>query len=307
MRRYIDRLHCVAGLGTGRGPVPAGHRERRHPAEAAPLGQLRVWTTLFGPFTVGTWERQAPPRGNPSGATPPAGRGGPGPFTPLRGPGCGEGSPAVTTPKGTLIITRVLAAGRGSVLGVVTARSFGTRWRPVSRMLRAHVAALFGRICASRDRAVDQPVRPRWGSASRRLDLGAEALVSRSPVASSGDEGAGLVPVASDEPRDPHRRPGRWGDPDRLTRFGNRACAVGQGGEDDMGRRFQKLGTLHCRHFLSLAGDLIEGKVNSQPRPDRESSVVIWPQKSIQWLPCQYRGRYLLASIAQTLYLPATA
>lgn len=124
MRRYIDRLQLVAGRGTGPGPVRAGHRERRRPAEAAPLGQLRVWTTLFGPFTVGAWERQAPPRGNPSGTTSPAGRGGGGPFTPLRGPGCCEGSPAVTTPKGTLIITRVLAAGRGSILGVVTARSF---------------------------------------------------------------------------------------------------------------------------------------------------------------------------------------
>ena len=56
-------------------PVTAGRRERRRPAEASPLGQLRVWTTLFGPFTGGAWERQAPPRGAPSGATPPAGRG----------------------------------------------------------------------------------------------------------------------------------------------------------------------------------------------------------------------------------------
>ncbi len=131
---------------TGRGPVPAGHRERRHPAEAAPLGQLRVWTTLFGPFTVGTWERQAPPRGAPSGATSPAGREGCGPFTPLRCPGCCEGSPAVTNPKGTLLGTRVLAAGRGSVLGLVTARSFGTRWRPVSRLLGARYGTFLARV-----------------------------------------------------------------------------------------------------------------------------------------------------------------
>ena len=52
-------------------PVMAGRRERRRPAEATPLGQLRVWTTLFGPFTGGAWERQAPPRGAPSGTTPP--------------------------------------------------------------------------------------------------------------------------------------------------------------------------------------------------------------------------------------------
>ena len=149
MRRYTDRLHLVAGLVTGPCPVPAGRRERRRPAEAPPLGQLRVWTTLFGPFTVGAWERQAPPRGNPSGATSPAGRGGRGPFTPLRCPGLGEGSPAVTNPKGTLICTRVLAAGRGSVLGLVTARSFGTRGRPVSRILGTRVAALFGARCGT--------------------------------------------------------------------------------------------------------------------------------------------------------------
>ncbi len=101
-------------------PVMAGRRERRRPAEATPLGQLRVWTTLFGPFTGGTWERQAPPRGAPSGTTPPAGRGGPGPFTPLRCPGLGEGSPAVTNPRGT---RRVHVAGRSSILGLVTAHS----------------------------------------------------------------------------------------------------------------------------------------------------------------------------------------
>lgn len=137
MRRYTDRLHLVAGRGAGPCPVMAGRRERRRPAEAAPRGQLRVWTTLFGPFTVGAWERQAPPRWCPSGVTPPAGRGGRRPFTPLRCPGCCEGSPAVTNPKGTLLGTRVLAAGRGSGLGLVTARSFCTRWHPVSRLLGA--------------------------------------------------------------------------------------------------------------------------------------------------------------------------
>ncbi len=71
MRRYTDRLHLVAGRVTGPCPVPAGRRERRRPAEAAPLGQLRVWTTLFGQFTVAAWKRQAPPRGAPSGSVPP--------------------------------------------------------------------------------------------------------------------------------------------------------------------------------------------------------------------------------------------
>ena len=85
IRRYTDRLHAVAGRVTGPCPVPAGRRERRHPAEALPLGQLRVWTTLFGPFTVAAWERQAPTRDAPSGTTPPAERGGPRPFTRVAG------------------------------------------------------------------------------------------------------------------------------------------------------------------------------------------------------------------------------
>ena len=46
-----------------------------------------------------------------------------------------------------------------------------------------------------------------------------------SPGTSAGVEGAGLVPVASGDAREPHRRPVRWGSPGRLTRFGNRVCA----------------------------------------------------------------------------------
>ena len=194
MRRYTDRLRLVAGRGTGPCLVTAGRRERRRPAEAAPLGQLCVWTTLFGPFTVGAWERQAPPRGIPSGTTPPAGRGGPGPFTPLRCPGFCEGSQAVTNPKGTLIFTRVLAAGRGSVLGLVTARSFGTRWRPVSRILGARGAALFRArygTCLTRVREPGQRSRP-----TREASLGL-SLPSPPP----GGRGVGL-PVA---------RRTRWG------------------------------------------------------------------------------------------------
>jgi len=118
MRRCIDRLQIVAGRVAGPCPGPAGHRERRHPAEAAPLGQLRVWTTLFGPFTVAAWERQAPPRGNPSGSMPPTGRGGSGPFTPLRCPGCCDGSPAVTNPRRDCAFAHPPAAARGLPPGV---------------------------------------------------------------------------------------------------------------------------------------------------------------------------------------------
>ena len=111
-----------------------------------------------------------------------------------------------------------------------------------------------------RDSAADPPVRHRWGSASRRLCLGTDPWVFRSPVTSSGAEGVGLVPVGSGDPREPHRQPVRWGSPDRLTRFGKRVCAAGHVGEDDLDRRFQQSGTHHCRHFLFLAGDLIGGE-----------------------------------------------
>ncbi len=174
MRRYIDRLHSVAGRGPGLCPAPAGRRERRHPAEATPRGQLRVWTTLFGPFTGGAWERQAPPRGLPSGAMPPAGRGGPGPFTPLRCPGCCEGSPAVTNPRGTLMFTRAHVAGRSSILGLVTAHSRAPRQR--SRPTREASLGLCLTSALPGSRSVGLPVARyivwgRWGRArSRRLE-----------------------------------------------------------------------------------------------------------------------------------------
>ena len=109
----------------------AGRRERRRQAEASPLCQVRVWTTLFGKFTVAAWERQAPTRGAPSGSRFPAGRGGPGPFTPLRCPGFGEGSPAVTNPqKSPRFLTRSFATGRGlNFWGLVTAHSRAPRQR----------------------------------------------------------------------------------------------------------------------------------------------------------------------------------
>ena len=140
-----------------RGPGPrqgqAGRRERRHPAEASPLCQVRVWTTLFGKFTVGAWERQAPTRGAPSGSRFPAGRGGPGPFTPLRCPGFGEGSPAVTNPqKRPRFLTRSFATGRGlNFWGLVTAhsRSPRQRSRPTREAFagaRPHVGSAWGQI-----------------------------------------------------------------------------------------------------------------------------------------------------------------
>ena len=128
-------LHAGRRAVVDRGPGPrqsqAGRRERRHPAEASPLCQVRVWTTLFGPFTVAAWERQAPTRGAPSGSRFPAGRGGPGPFTPLRCPGFGEGSPAVTNPqKSPRFLTRSFATGRGlNFWGLVTAHSRSPRQR----------------------------------------------------------------------------------------------------------------------------------------------------------------------------------
>ena len=120
---------------------PAGSGQGRAPGAPAPGGGCASLPNA--PLDAAVWPihrrdlgAPGPAQGRcPSGATPPAGRGGSGPFTPLRGPGCCEGSPAVTTPKGTLLDTRVRAAGRGSVLGVVTARSVGARWHPVARNL----------------------------------------------------------------------------------------------------------------------------------------------------------------------------
>lgn len=151
-------------------PVMAGRRERRRPAEATPLCETRRWTRLLRKFTGGAWERQAPPRGAPSGATPPAGRGGPGPFTPLRCHGSCEGSPAVTNPRGT---RRVHVAERSSVLGLVTAHSRAPRQRssptreaslglgltsppPGGRVVGLPVARhlVWGRWCRARSRRI---------------------------------------------------------------------------------------------------------------------------------------------------------
>ncbi len=94
-----------------------------------------------------------------------------------------------------------------------------------------------------RDSAAAPPVRRRWGSASRRLCRGAVPWVFRSQVAPSREGGSLFVHVASGDPREPHRRPVRWGSPGRLTRLGKRVCAAGHVGEDDLDRRLQQSGS----------------------------------------------------------------
>ena len=64
----------------------ASTRQDYRPGYADQQAQTRRWTRLFGKFTVGAWERQAPPRGAVPLAHLPAERRGGGPFTPLRGP-----------------------------------------------------------------------------------------------------------------------------------------------------------------------------------------------------------------------------
>ena len=71
------------------------------------------------------------PRGAPSGCTSCAGRGGRGPFTPLRCHGSREGSQAVTNPSGGLVFPRPSAAARGFALGLVTARSSCALFLPI--------------------------------------------------------------------------------------------------------------------------------------------------------------------------------
>ena len=195
----------------------------------------------------------------PLAPCPPAGRGGHGPFTPLRCPGLGEGSPAVTNPKGTLIVTRVSAAGRGSLLGVVTARSFGTRWRPVSRLLGARVAAFLGARCGTfltRFREPGQCSKPN-SEASLGLRLSSARPRGRSvgfPVARHlvwGRGGrarsrriwrsTGTAPAA--DPLGQISRP--------APILGNRSCAAGHVGEDDLDSRLQQLGSPHCREESS--------------------------------------------------------
>ena len=204
MRRYTDRLHAVAGRVTGPCPVTAGRRERRRPAEALPLGQLRVCTTLFGPFTVAAWERQAPTKGDPLWHQ---------------------------APRWTRRTWAIHPAALSRLWRGVASRDQPPerlRFAPTSRRCTRLSSRGWSRLTpVHRDSAADQPVRRRWGSASRRLCRGAEPLVFRSPVTSSGADGVGLVPVGSREPREPHRPPIRWGGSACLTRFWGIASAPG--------------------------------------------------------------------------------
>ena len=174
----------------------AGRRERRRPAEAAPLCATRRWTRLFRKFTGGAWERQAPPRGAPSGATPPAGRGRTWAIHPAA-------------------LSRLLrgVASRDQPQEEPRFHSVPRRWTRLGPWGWSRLTP----VC--RDSAANQAERRRWDSASLRLGLGADPLVVRSPGPSSGAEGVGLVPVEAGASREPHRRPGRWGAPGRLPRF----------------------------------------------------------------------------------------
>ena len=174
----------------------AGHRERRHPAEAAPLCETRCWTRLFRKFTGGAWERQASPRGAPSGTTPPAGHGRTWAIHPAA-------------------LSRLLrgVASRDQPLERLCIRPPSRRWTRLGPRGWSRLTP----VC--RDSAANQAERCRWGAASLRLGLGVAPLVFRSPVTSSGAEGAGLVPVGSGDPREPHRPPIRWGGSAGLPRF----------------------------------------------------------------------------------------
>ena len=99
-------------------PVTAGRRERRRPAEATPLCETRRWTRRFRKFTGGAWERQASPRGAPSGATPPAGRGRTWAIHPATLSRLLRGVASRDQPPERLRFAPPPAAGRGLVPGV---------------------------------------------------------------------------------------------------------------------------------------------------------------------------------------------
>jgi len=145
----------------------------------------------------------------------------------------------VTNPRRNLVLTRSRAAARGL-------NSWG--WSRLTPVVR--------------DSAADQPVRRRWGSASRRLDLGAAALVFRSPVTSSGAEGVGLVPVGSREPREPYRPQIRWGGSAGLPRFGKRGCA---GGTWRRGRSGSSPSTTGIPSLSPCALSRLEPKLGNYP------------------------------------------
>ena len=161
----------------------AGRRERRRPAEATPLCETRRWTQRFRKFTGGAWERQAPPRGAPSGTPPPAERGRTWAIHPatlsrlLRG--VASRDQPQERPRYHSVPRRWT---RLEFLGLVTAHSRVPRQR--SSPTREASLGLCLPSALSGDRAVG-------------------LSVARAP--SSGAEGAGLVHVEAVASREPHR------------------------------------------------------------------------------------------------------
>ena len=132
---------------------------------------------------------------HPSGSSPATGRGGRGPFTPLRCHGSCEGSQAVTNPRRGCASLHLPPLDAAWSQGLVTAHSRSPRQRS------------------------SPPGRRRLGFASLRLCLGAEPWACGSHVAPSGEGGVSLVRVEAVASREPHRRQVRWGSPRRLSRF----------------------------------------------------------------------------------------
>ena len=131
----------------------------------------------------------------PSGSSPAAGRGGRGPFTPLRCHGSCERSQAVTNPRRGCASLHLPPLDAAWSQGLVTAHSRSPRQRssPTGRLRR--------------------------GFASLRLCLGADPWACGSHVAPSGEGGVSLVHVEAVASREPHRRQVRWDSPRRLSRF----------------------------------------------------------------------------------------
>ena len=120
-----------------------------------------------------------------------------------------EASPLCQTRRWTRLFRKFTVAARERQAATRGARLWLLARRWTRRTWAIHPPALSRllRGVASRD----QPVRHRWGLASRRLCRGAEPLVFRSHVAPSGEGGSLLVHVGSVDPREPHRRQVRWG------------------------------------------------------------------------------------------------
>ena len=156
----------------------------------APLDAAFQQIHRSGPGAPGRYQGRSP-----SGSSPPAGRGGLGPFTPLRCLGFCEGSQAVTNPWRGCASLHLPPLDAALPQGLVTAHSRSPRQRkgPTGRLRR--------------------------GSASLRLYLGVDPWACGSQVAPFGKGGVSLVLVEAVASREPHRRQVRRGSPGRLSRF----------------------------------------------------------------------------------------